>query len=530
MEKREVWSSRVTFILAAIGSAVGLGNAWRFPGLAAKYGGGAFLLAYGIAMVVLGIPMLSMEIAIGRKTRQGAPGAFRSINKKAEFVGWAATTNAFAIQIYYAVVFAWVIAMAVFSFKFAGMVGNPKAASSLFGEITKTSWTIQGAGIPLAMALCLAIAWILIYACIRKGTVSVGKVVKYTGLTLPLLFLIIMAIKGISMPGGTNGLVKLFLPDFAVISANGLWSNLIIDAIGQVFYSLSIMMAIMIAYGSYLKEESNVAKDATIIALADFGVSVLSGIVMFTTMYGVGMTTNDMSASGIATAFIIFPQAIANLTSTGWVNALFGMIFYLCLASLAVDSAFSIVEGVSTAVADRFKINRRKTTKRICIISACFSIIFITNSGVAWLDILDNWTNQYNMIIIGALECIVVGWVFKPYKVLSEVNRNTKSYKIPSGWFIGSIKFIAPGALIAFCIWNLYSLFASGGVYGADSGYPLWANVLAGWVVTLFVFISGFIAKLVIKSRADKGLMDEETEWKDEQDIKVGNDISRNIL
>ena len=113
MEKRELWASRVTFILAAIGSAVGLGNAWRFPGLAAKYGGGAFLIIYTAAMLVLGIPMLSMEIAIGRKTRQGAPGAFKSMNKKSEYVGWAATTNAFAIEIYYAAVFAWVIAMEI---------------------------------------------------------------------------------------------------------------------------------------------------------------------------------------------------------------------------------------------------------------------------------------------------------------------------------------------------------------------------------------------------------------------------------
>ena len=119
MEEKEQWSSRVTFILASIGSAVGLGNAWRFPGLAAKYGGGAFLLVYTIAMLLLGIPMLSMEIAIGRKTKQGAVGAFRAMNKKTEFVGWAATTNAFAISVYYAVVFAWVLAMVVFSFRFA---------------------------------------------------------------------------------------------------------------------------------------------------------------------------------------------------------------------------------------------------------------------------------------------------------------------------------------------------------------------------------------------------------------------------
>ena len=346
MKVREEWASRTTFILAAIGSAVGLGNAWRLPGLAAKYGGGAFLLVYTIAMLALGIPLLTMEIAIGRKTREGAPGAFRTINKKSALVGWAATTNAFAISTYYAVVFAWVIAMAVFSFKFAGMVGDSQAASSLFANITETSWTISGAQIPWVMIIMLLVAWTLIYLCIRRGTASVGRVVKYTGLTLPLLFLIIMAIKGISMPGGMEGIGKLFTPNFAQIIDEGLMSNLIIDAIGQVFYSLSIMMAIMIAYGSYLSDSANIAKDATVIAFADLGVSILSGIVMFTTMYGVGMTTNDMSASGIATAFIIFPQAIANLTNTGWVNAAFGMIFYLCLASLAVDSAFSIVEGV----------------------------------------------------------------------------------------------------------------------------------------------------------------------------------------
>ena len=142
----------------------------------------------------------------------------------------------------------------------------------------------------------LLVAWTLIYLCIRRGTASVGRVVKYTGLTLPLLFLIIMAIKGISMPGGMEGIGKLFTPNFAQIIDEGLMSNLIIDAIGQVFYSLSIMMAIMIAYGSYLSDSANIAKDATVIAFADLGVSILSGIVMFTTMYGVGMTTNDMSA------------------------------------------------------------------------------------------------------------------------------------------------------------------------------------------------------------------------------------------
>ena len=361
----------------------------------------------------------------------------------------------------------------------------------------------------------MLVAWILIYACIRKGTVSVGKVVKYTGLTLPLIFLIIMAIKGISMDGGVDGLVKLFLPNFQEVTNNGLWSNLIIDAIGQVFYSLSIMMAIMIAYGSYLKESANIAKDALIIAFADLAVSIISGIVMFTTMYGVGMTTGDMSASGIATAFIIFPEAIANLTNTGWINAVFGCIFYLCLASLAVDSAFSIVEGVSTAISDRFKLKPRKTTKILCIVAGVISIVFITESGLAWLDIVDNWTNQYNMIVIGVLECIVVGWVFKPKRVLEEINKNTNKYRMPTWWFVTSIKFLAPIVLTGFCLWNLYNLFVSGGIYGSDSGYPLWSNIVGGWAVTILVFASGFIAKGIIKYRKkkDNTFVDDESTW-----------------
>lgn len=514
MEEKEQWSSRVTFILASIGSAVGLGNAWRFPGLAAKYGGGAFLLVYAIAMIVLGIPMLSMEIAIGRRTKQGAIGAFRTMNKKAEYVGWAATTNSFIISVYYAVVFAWVLAMVVFSSRFAGMVGEPEKAKNVFFEMTKTSGTIQGVHIPAAMLIALLVAWTLIYLCIRKGTVSAGKVVKYTGLTLPLIFLFIMAAKGISMPKGPQGLVKLFVPDFKTVIDDGNLPNLVIDAIGQVFYSLSIMMAIMIAYGSYVAEENNIAKDAVIIAVADLGVSVLSGIVMFTTMYGVGMTTENMSASGIATAFIIFPQAMANLTNTGWVNAGFGMVFYLCLSSLAVDSAFSITEGVSRSISAHFKLDGRKVTKMLCIVAAVISLLFITESGLAWLDIVDNWTNQYNMIIIGVMECIVVGWVFKPEKVLHEINKNTESYKMPVWWFKGSIKFIAPVILTLFCGWNFKNLFQSGGIYGKADGYPLWSNIAGGWAITFLVFVSGFIAWAVIKRKQKHGFKEEDYEWK----------------
>ncbi len=498
--KRASWASRSTFILAAIGSAVGLGNAWRFPGLVAKHGGGAFLLVYLIAMLVLGIPLLTMEIAIGRKMKKGAPGSLRGIHKKAEYIGWGATANAFLIACYYAAVFGWVLLMMVMSFKFAGMTGNAEAASTLWETTIKTTWSVDGLGtISTATLVAILVAWGFIYYCIRNGAHSVSKVVKFT-VFAPVVIMVIMAIKGLTMPGAGAAMQKLFIPDFSALSQSNLW----VDAIGQVFYSLSIMMAIMFAYGSYLDDSANIAVDAVIIAFSDMAISVLAGIVMFSTMGGVGML-EDMSASGIATAFKIYPMAIVNMTNIGWFNALFGVLFYLCLATLAIDSAFSIVEGVSSAVSDKFGLHPKKTTIAICCVAGLISFIFATGAGVAWLDIVDNWTNQYNMLIIGILEALVVGWFFKTSKVLDEVNRNTIKYKMPGWWFNTSIKVVAPVLLTVLLVWNLRSYFTSidpeTGKFLGYGGYPMYAQIIGGWAVTAFSIISGFIIRIIVKSK-----------------------------
>lgn len=507
-KQRDTWASRSTFILAAIGSAVGLGNAWRFPGLAAKHGGGTFLLVYLVALFAMGIPLLMMEISIARKFRKGAIESMRGINKKAEFIGWAATSNAFVIVTYYSVVFAWVLLMVFCSGQFADMTGNSEAASQVFFNVTQTTGLISGISIPIPVLIALIAAWGLIYFCIRDGASSVGKVVKYT-VFLPVLLLLIMAVKGCMMSGAAEGLRRFFIPDLSAFGDASLW----IDAVGQVFYSLSIMMAIMFAYGSYLDESSNLAEDCFIIAFSDAAISVLSGIVMFSTMGGVGML-DSMSSSGIATAFIIYPQAIVNLTSIGWVNALFGVIFYMMLVTLAIDSAFSIVEGVSASVADKFKVSPKKVTVVICGIAAVISLIYATRAGLAWLDIVDNWTNQFNLIVIGIMECIAIGWCFNLDKVLAQINLNSKKFRMPRIWFRVSIKIISPFCLFILLVWNVYSLFIkNGGHYNAD--YPIWAEIVAGWVVTGFVFLSGLIAKVVINHMKKKGFEEEEIIWKD---------------
>ncbi len=487
--KRSKWGSNTTFVLAAIGSAVGLGNAWRFPGLAAKHGGGAFLLVYLIAMLLMGIPLLMMEISIGRKMRAGAPGAMKGLNKKFEPIGWAATSNAFVISTYYAVVFAWVIMMAIFSFKFVNLTGDNETASGIWANLIKTTGTTEGIStVSLPVIACLFIAWILIYLCIRNGTSSVGKVIKYL-IILPVICLVVMSVKGMTMPGAMEGIKAFFIPDFSALSNAEIW----VDAVGQVFYSMSVMMAIMFAYGSFLNDDSNIARDGLIIAFSDLAVSLMSGIVMFTTMYGTGIQ-DQLTKTGPGLAFQIYPTAIVNLSNSGVFNAIFSFIFYFCLGTLAVDSAFSIIEGVSTAVSDKFKLPRKKTTFAICIISGVISLVFTTGAGLAFLDIVDNWCNSFTLILVGVLETVAIGWFYKTQFVVDEINRNSTSFKMPKLWFDTTVKFIAPIALSVLFIWNIYNLFAkSGGIYG---GYPLWANLILGWAPFILCMLSGYIIPL----------------------------------
>lgn len=492
-QKRGQWNSSFTFILASVGSAVGLGNAWRFPGLAAKYGGGTFILVYMIMMVLLGIPLLMMEIAIGRKTQSGAIHAMGALGKKHQWIGWSATINAFVIVTYYAVVFGWVILMAALSPMFASMTHDSEAASKLWMNTIMTTGNTSGFTTTSTFALiALVVAWVFIYICIRNGASSVGKVVKFT-VFAPVICLVIMAVKGLFMEGGIDGLIVMLTPDFSQLKTVNVW----IDAVGQVFYSLSVMMAIMFAYGSYLPKTTNIARDAVIIAFADLGVSLLSSLVMFTTMGGVGMLDN-MSTSGVATAFIIYPQAMVNLTNNGVFNAIFAFVFYFCLCTLAIDSAFSIVEGVSASIADKFRLSAKRTTFIICLIASAISLIFVTGAGLAFLDIVDYYANNINLVFIGILETIAVGWFFKTGKVLEEINLNTKKFRMPKWWFYISVKVIAPLLLIAFFAWNFITLVVKNqGVYGAADGYSLAANIILGWAVSAVVILFGIVFSII---------------------------------
>ncbi|MGN0764874.1 MAG: sodium-dependent transporter [Christensenellales bacterium] len=531
-KKRDSWASRATFIFAAIGSAVGLGNAWRFPGLAAMHGGGTFLLVYILAMFILGWPLLMMEISIGRKMQHGAPGAFRGLNKKAEFVGWAAVANAFVIVTYYAVVLAWILVMIVKSFKLGGLTSE-EAGGIFFGEALQYQPISSGAGafdIPGGLFVALIIAWIAIYLCIRKGAHSAGKVVPFT-VIIPVVLLIVLAINGMVKDFGNAsgaGLKQFFIPDFSKLGNSGLW----IDAFGQVFYSLSIMMAIMIAYGSFVNKKSDIVKDTLIIAISDMAISVLAGIVLFTTLSGTGMLESYLAnpSGGIGTAFVVYPQAMVMLSSNAAFNSFIAFLFYMTLLTLAIDSAFSIVEGVATSISDKFKLDPRKTRLTTCLCAALVSVLYITKGGLEWLDIVDKWANSFSLILVGIIECIVVGWFFKTSKVRDELNRTATTIKIKSGydWII---KIVAPLLLGGLFIWNLIDTIKSyGGEGGGYGGYPIWAQVIAGWLVFIAVFVIGIVLQLVTNHSKKFAMLEKDYKaWDDMHDEEIEELVNEGV-
>ena len=494
---RDKWTSRSSFILAAIWSAVWLWNAWRFPWLCAEYGGWAFLIAYIICMLLLGMPLLMMEFAIWRKTQKSAPQALATLNKKSRRIGWAATGNAFFVMTFYATVFARCILMCISSYKFAANAWTTETASTLWQNSIlatfNTSFELQGLYVNFLMLICFILAWILIYSCIKNGAKQVWKIVKYT-VTLPVIMLLILAVKWfINNPHLWEALSALFIPQFDAFYNANLW----IAAMGQSFFSLSIMAGVMIVYGSFLKKDSNIFVDWLIITLSDLAVSVLSGIVLFTTMYSTGLTVEDMSASGISTAFIIYPTAIVNLTSSWIFNAIFWFIFYFMLCTLAIDSAFSMLEWVSSALSDYLRIEKKKVSQILSVIAATMGLIFITWAWVAFVDIVDNRINQYCMIIVWILEVILVGRFFKPKKILEEINKNTDKYKMPKRWFIFSVKYIAPIMLTILFVWQLIILIKSWFRYNSD--YDLIAEIILWWWTMLLVFASWFIINAVMK-------------------------------
>ncbi len=475
---RARWSSRTIFLFAAIGSAVGLGNVWRFPYLAYEYGGGAFLIPYLIALFVIGIPLLMLEFALGQKIQQGAVGAFKAIHRRLRGIGIGGLAGGFIVSTYYAVVMAWALLFFINSFR-ARLPWAEDAKGFFFNAVLQIS---DGAGaiggINWYLFFSLLVVWVMIYFCIWKGVKSVGKVVAVT-MPLPVILLIVLFFRGITLDGAGAGIGYYLRPDFTVLLNTEVW----LAAASQIFFTLSLAFGIMIAYASYNRKEQNVAGDAFITAITNSSISIFAGFVVFSVLgymaMAGGVGVGDVAASGPGLAFVVFPQALALLPWGAW---FFAALFFLTLLSLGIDSAFSLVEAVNTAIKDRWKkASTAKIAALVCGAMFLLGIIYTTRGGLYYLDIVDHFVVNYLLVLVGFFEAVAVGWLYGPEKLRKFIN-SVSSWKV-GRWWNYTIKYVIPLVLAVLLVVQFVRE-----IRAPYEGYPAWALSI-GWAVVIVPLI-----------------------------------------
>lgn len=358
--KRDQWGSKLGFILAAIGSAVGLGNIWRFPYLVYENGGGAFLVPYFFAIFTAGIPLLILEYGMGHKFRGSTPLALARANKKWEWLGWWPSITAFFILGYYSMILSW--AMKYFTLSFNKGWGNDTNAYFYndFLRLTDSPFQFGSVIWPVLIGILLVwgISWFICYRGVKGGIEKLNKILLPTLVAI----MVIIAIRGVTLEGATLGLNKLFTPDWSKVMEPKVW----IAAYGQVFYSLSLAMGIMMTYSSYLPKKTDINNSAFMTGFANCGFEFLCAIAVFAilgvmaTSQGVGI--EEVVSSGIGLAFIVFPKVF---TVMGTWGTILGCLFFACLVFAGLTSCVSLVEAVSSAIIDKTGWERKKVVSYI---------------------------------------------------------------------------------------------------------------------------------------------------------------------
>lgn len=475
---REQWNSQFGFLLAAVGSAIGLGNIWRFSYLAYEHGGGAFLIPYIVALLTAGIPLLILEYAIGHERIGSAPLAFAKISRRWEWLGWWAVMFVmFGIVLYYSVVIAWCLNFLVLSFDLGWGEDPNKFFFQDFLKVSDSPSQIGEVRTPILAALVVIwlINWGVVYRGVRKGIEIANKIL------MPTLLLLIIVLVGwaLTLDGASTGLKAYVTPDFSKLSQPQVW----IDAYSQIFFTLSLGFGIMIAYASYLPEKANITGNAVLTALINSGFSLFAGIAVFSVLgfmaVSEGKAIADVATQSIGLAFVAYPKAVSMMPG----GNLFGAVFFLCLVVAGISSAVSIIEAFVSAVVDKFGVSRQKLVTFISVLGFLGSIIFTTQAGLLWLDIVDHFVTHYGLVTVGILECFVVGWLFSLPTLRNHINR-ISSFKL-GGWWDILIKLFIPLVLTVILIWDLY-----GEINSAYEGYSWTSLILIGrdWLLaTLMV-------------------------------------------
>ncbi len=524
-ERRESWGTRGGFVLAAVGSAVGLGNLWGFPYKLYSYGGGAFLIPYIIALVLVGIPIMILEFSIGHYTQRAAPEAFKRGHKRFEIVGWWGIILAFVIITYYPVIlaycfsFLWYSIVGIFNggelpWAGEGMAGVAKAKSFFIDTyLGKTEGPALGA-IRLNIVWPLIITWVAMYFCIFRGVKLVGRIVWLT-VPLPWLMLLILAVRGLTLEGSMQGLAYYLDPVWSELAKPITWRY----AFGQVFFSLSLAYGVMITYASFLHRKSDINNNAAIISIADFATSFVAGLAVFATLGGMAFVTQqagnavrveNVAESGPSLAFVAFPYALAQLPYSAW----FSFVFFFALVTLGIDSAFSLTESILASIVDKTGWRRSIVLPVMSVVGFAFGLIYITKGGFNWLGTIDGFVNgTWGIAFMGLLECVVLGWLWRVGTLRRHANSRS-DWKLGK-WWDYLIRLVIPILLGTLFFWQLFDDISSeSGFLRTPEGEWILPNCIGLGIVALVPVLA------VIVSLA-KGRRDVESPKHEEADLST---------
>lgn len=446
-EKRSNFTGSLGFVLAAAGSAVGLGNIWRFPYLAAKGGGGVFILIYIILALTFGFALLTTEIAIGRKTAQGPLTAYGKINKNWRFIGFFAWLVPIIILPYYSTIGGWVLK---YFAEFVTGHGTDAAADGYFTGYITSQWA------PLIWMLIFLVATaFVVFNGVNKGIENYSKVL------MPILFVLVMGIgfysltlkhtdaEGITRTG-MEGLKVYLIPNFSGMTVKQFFI-ILMDAMGQLFFSISVAMGIMVAYGSYAKKETNLMKSINQIEFFDTLVALLAGLMIIPAVYTFAGLEGMSAGPGLM--FVSLPKVFEAM---GKMGGFIGILFFLMVIFAAMTSSVSIMEAIVSSIMDKFHFSRKKSTAIVTVYTLIFGTIVclgynklyfeleLPNGTVGQiLDIMDYLSNNILMPTVALCTCILIGWVAKPNTVIDEVTIG--GYKFGrKTLYIAMIRYIAP--------------------------------------------------------------------------------------
>lgn len=468
-EQRGGFSSRRVFILAAIGSAVGLGNIWRFPYVAYENGGGAFILPYLVALFVAGIPFLFLDYAIGHRNRGAAPLSWARLSRGAEGLGWWQVAICFFIAVYYAAIIAWASMYTWFSMR-KSWGDDPEGF--LFGKVLKASKPGVTMDIVPGVFIPLVIVWVVLVLVLALG---VQKGVGATSVVfIPLLIVVFgaLVLRALFLPGAAAGLDALFSPSWSALSEPGVWAA----AFGQIFFSLSIGFGIMITYSSYVKRKTNMTGSAMVVGLSNSGFELLAGIGVFSVLgfmaQNSGQEVGEVASSGIGLAFVAFPAIISEAP----MGSLLGVLFFASLVMAGITSLISIMEVVISAVRDKFEMSRVASVLVVGVPTAVISVFFFgTTSAIHVLDIVDHFVNQFGILLVAVVSMVLATWAVNALPLLARHLNLTGSWKLGRGWYamIGVITPLVLGyVLLRAFIDDIKTPYGD---------YPAWMLLTFGW-------------------------------------------------